>query len=231
MKIEDDPDYHQELINNIIKFYGFDAVRDGIHMSDLTQCITMSFWNKIGKIDPDPDSILFWLVGIGLEKALVTGKPKVIPKATDGIYSSPDISINRNLGEIKTTRMGLVKGEPKFGWPQEWIRRIMGYCYTYGVLEYRLGTLFIIPAKLVAKRFTFTKDELIHFWDTYIIPRRDALVEALEQQKAPEPFKYNESYECKNCQYLTMCEGITIAGNFVPANLDTVSENIMLGDD
>ena len=68
----------------------------------------------------------------------------------------------------------------------------------------------MIPAELQVVDFEFDVGELKEFWNDFILPRRDALIEALESGMPPTPYKYNEDYECKNCETALMCENAVL---------------------
>ena len=203
---------HDYIINNL-RHYIFSKPREGIHVSDLTRCLTKTFWTKISPqlndLIPEKD-MMFMLAGIALEDAL-TGhltheQEDSIEK--DGVIMSPDLVVDASeYDEIKTTRMYRGSdGRPKYGYPIEWLRRISAYCSIIGKDEYTLTILYIIPADLVTAKFTFSMTELEQFWNGFIIPRKEALERSLESNKPPEPFTYNDDWECGRCSSRILCE-------------------------
>ena len=223
MEISDFPEALEELETNIKSYFHYDEVRDGIHLSDLTHCITRTFWDKMSFSPPEGQGLWMMMAGTLIEKALLMQEQESI--SMDGIIASPDYRFEAfdGFGELKTTRMGLKSGEPKFGWPIEWVRRMKGYCFMTGRDWWILITLFLIPATPIAKKFQFDQDELDDFWQGYIIPRRDALREAFDAREQgnlspPQPFAFNESYECTQyggCPRLILCEAAKNSGNFI----------------
>ncbi|KKL49754.1 hypothetical protein LCGC14_2312350 [marine sediment metagenome] len=258
MKVTPNPERRAKLLDNARSVSNVDTQREGIHLSDLTQCVTKSFWSKYGKHkEKTPDkTVMFFLIGLGLEKMLrgikdcpcieaskaetekvtctpcrlfpphsktcivakcVDGKVPVEapePDEKDGILYSPDHWDDEfnMFDEMKSTRMGWKKDatEPSKGWPIEWVRRIMGYCYATGTTKWGLDVFLVIPAELQVVDFEFSVEELEEFWLGFIIPRKWALIEALESGVPPTPYEYNEDYECKNCEAALMCENAVL---------------------
>ena len=255
MKVTPNPERRAKLLDNARSVSNVDTQREGIHLSDLTRCVTKSFWTMYGKHkEKTPDkTVLFFLIGLGLEKMLrgTTACPcftdptilfeklcvqcafiqghsdncskcvdgKVLVKAPepgikDGVQFSPDHYDPEfeMFDEMKSTRMGWKKDatEPSKGWPIEWVRRIMGYCYATKTTKWGLDVFLVIPADLQVVDFEFDVEELEDFWLRFIIPRKFALLEALESGVPPTPYEYNEDYECKNCKVALMCENAVL---------------------
>ena len=79
----------------------------------------------------------------------------------------------------------------------------------------------IIQAEIYSKEFQFTDDELNDFWNNYVIPRKLALLESYKANLVPEPFKYNEDWECTNCPFMMHCTTLQSAGSgYVSKHLD-----------
>ena len=209
----------REFLDRLKKLYGFTQHREGIHLSDLTRCITKSFFHKDSpKIEPGDIETLYWVVGIGLENALNYNETSPQGQTKDGVIGTPDTFIysTKDWGEVKTTRMSFdTDGNPKHGWPDEWVKRIKGYCFLMGCHTYTLIVIPIIRASLVTKVFTFDTSEIVSHWLDYIIPRRDVLKQALAEGIPPKPFAFNESWECKHCEYITLCNAFSIGNKYI----------------
>ena len=224
MEIKPNPERYAKLIANIKEVSGIGEVREGIHLSDLTRCITKSFWDKYGKqkMEVSDQTALYFLMGFGLEKMLRGNIPAPQPGVCDDVHYSPDHLDDefKIFDEIKSTRMGWKKDgdEPSKGWPQEWIRRAMGYCYATKTTTWGYDVFLIIPAELKVMDFTFELGELQEFWEEYIIPRRDELVKALETGIAPEAFSFNDDWECDRCEHLLLCENAKAMAGIMEAN-------------
>jgi len=216
MKVTPNPERRAKLLDNARSVSNVDTQREGIHLSDLTRCVTKSFWTMYGKYkEKTPDkTVMFFLIGLGLEKMLRGNMPGPPTGERDGVLYSPDHWDDEfdMFDEMKSTRMGWKKDatEPSKGWPIEWVRRIMGYCYATGSTKWGLDVFLVIPAELQVVDFEFEVEELEDFWLRFIIPRKFALIEALESGVPPTPYEYNEDYECKNCEAALMCENAVL---------------------
>ena len=137
MKVTPNPERRAKLLDNARSVSNVDTQREGIHLSDLTRCVTKSFWTKYGKHkEKTPDkTVMFFLIGLGLEKMLRGNMPVPPTGEKDGVLYSPDHWDDEfdMFDEIKSTRMGWKKDatEPSKGWPIEWVRRIMGVLLCY----------------------------------------------------------------------------------------------------
>lgn len=213
MEVQPDPARRQKLIDNAREVSGLNEERTGTHLSDLTICITKTFWRKFNKqqsMGTNDQTVLYFLIGLGLEKMLRGSEPTPPSKEKDGVWYTPDHFDKEfdMFDEIKSTRMGWIKDgdEPSKGWPEEWIRRMKGYCYAEDVTKWGLDVFLVIPAALHALDFTFDPAELSTFWHEYVLPRKAILEQALEDGVPPKAFKYNDEWECKNCDALLLCE-------------------------
>ncbi len=234
MKIEEDQDIVDEFMQHLKDLYiPTSTDRSGIevvHISALVRCITQIFWNKyIPGTPPSDQTLLYWITGSGFEEALAGNVSHLmadISDQQDDIYGTPDYESEKlsAWAEIKSTRQwwDQKEGKPKYGWSKQWIRAMLGYCKIKKVTEWRLASLFLLPAMLVGRRFIFTQSEVEEFWKNFFLFRKDALLAAIaETEKAggmrpPEPFKYNDSWECQRCPHQILCESMRLAKSFVP---------------
>ena len=194
----------------------------GIHVSDLTSCITRSYWNKKSESQAADDATLMrWFIGVAVEEKLSLGKTQ-IPKLVDNIWASPDLELPTMFVEIKTTRVSIVEDGLKYGWPLEWIRRMMTYCWIHEKLEWYLVVVGLIQAKMLVKKFSWTREELYDFWTQFILVRRNVLQQAVTESIPPEPFAWNESWECEGCQYKLICTGVKQYGEYIKRGDETL---------
>ncbi len=205
---------------------------DEVHLSDMDGCITRKFHEKVshgtvGKIDDK--GVLYMLTGVGFEMYLtglvshMSGQSRIyqgIPMTADYIKKSGDPA------EIKTTRMypdSNIGLPARNGLPEFWLRRLKGYTIGHGLDHYSLAILYISAASLVGLKFTFDDDELMDFDDEMLLPRAEALRFALDEfkrtgiRKPPEPFAYNDAWECLKCPFNMLCAGTQMTGDFIPS--------------
>ena len=212
---------------------------DSVHLSDLDLCITRKFWEKVissagEPVKVDNKSILYMLTGVGFEMFLTgtvshttVGMSKVYEHFGTEIAMTPDFySKQDDLVEIKTTRMypNNTDGAPaKHGFPKSWERRMMGYSIGFGLDPYGLAILYIGAATLVGFRFQWEDHEPGDYEIESLLPRAKALQEALENFKAtgdrlpPEPFAYNDDWECIKCPFNMLCAATQQTGKFLPS--------------
>lgn len=238
MKYKENPELNQHYLDQIASNFTEDRGKD-VHVSDLTRCITRTYWGRTEANKLDAETSLYFLTGVGFEgyltRSLDTNSEEPVP-GLDGIIGTPDderLSDDENdegmysiIGytEIKSTRMSIKNGEPSKGFPPEWIIRMMAYAHMHGVVEWDLTILYIIAAKLSTHTFTWEPEELEHFWNNYILPRRDALVQAMDTGISPHPFEYNNDWECGKCPFNMNCQIDIMADNFHPRVVETDKE-------
>lgn len=241
MDIKEDQEIVDEFMDHLKGLYlpiqqgkGRADIED-IHVSGLVRCITQTFWNKyIPGTPPSDQTLLHWISGTGFEEALAGNVSHLTPDTSDhhdDIYGTPDYKSDRlsAWAEIKSTRQwwDQGKGEPKFGWSKHWIRAILAYCKIKKVTEWRLASLFLLPAILVGRKFVFTQSEIDEFWNNFFLPRKQALLAAIEEtekangMRPPDPFKYNDSWECQRCPHQILCESMRVAKSFIPKTVHT----------
>ena len=237
MRVEFDPEFQAEILARIKRKYDlFDSRRPGLHQSDLGYCITQTYWKRHSPNQITDYNAALFAVGLALEEVLLENSDdshRPGPVTLDGIEVSPDhvTAFARALGELKSARISIPDGalEPKNGWPQGWIRQMKSYAYVQragywpGIdttAPYRLAVFLVIAAKVEARKFTFTDQELDEHW-AWMLSRKAALEQAEAEGKPPEPYAYVESqkqddWECVRCQFPTMCDAMLVVQNFVP---------------
>lgn len=144
----------------------------------------------------------------------------------EGLHFSPDYTTTLIAGEmdLKTTRMGigddgrpatLKDGSRPQGFPDGWLKQFMGYAHRLGAqpadsytpydyVDYNVGILYVIQAQLVAGTIRFAWDD-VELNMAHHLHRASILEDQLAQGTPPQPFLYNEAWECKNCPYLNRC--------------------------
>ena len=172
-----------------------------IHLSDLTRCITRTFFDKDrvsrnqGNVRANASMIdergaLYMYIGVLGEKAVEELAPSTETVEVHRITATPDWELKDGFVELKTTRIYISKKNdmPSKGWSHEWLRRIAGYAYMFRQNTWKLGLLLVIPGDLKVYDFYFTADELENFWSSYILPRRDVLEEAIDNRQPAKAY-------------------------------------------
>jgi hypothetical protein len=235
--VEDDPELRAEMLGRIkSKFNLFNSKREGLHHSDLTYCITKTYWKgNIGSKPTDHEALLF-AVGLALEQVILEDfdsnhRPPSVQ--VDGVWLSPDhvTLLSKGLTELKSSRISIPKNElnPKNGWPEGWIKQMKGYKYAEltgafkDIVEpsdyYRIAAYLVIPAELHGRKFIFTSDELTEHWAS-IMENKWYLEQAQEQGVPPEPYAFvssrkHDDWQCRNCSFQMHCSATYSAGTFV----------------
>ena len=216
MEIVDSPELRTEIIKRIAKKFNIggsdEERRENIHASDLIYCLTLSYWKKMtSKLQLHTEKkVLQFAAGLGLEEVLLEdddSNNRPAPLEVDGIILSADYEYEGRVGELKTTRAYFNKeGEPSKGYSKGWLKQMAAYAYAHKTQEYYLAVFQIIQAEIFAKKVTFEEQELLDFWNGFMLPRKKALEDALAEGKPPQPFAYNAMWECKNCPMSMTCE-------------------------
>lgn len=187
--------------------------RSGMHPSvtDLIYCLTKGFFSQYQPIVHNPQTKMFFITGLGLERALLAKrKEQALYGEFEGIHYHVD-SKDDTLIELKSTRMSQKVLEER-GFPDNWLVQTKSYCKAVGVNKVDLAVIFLIPAKLEVYHITYEDWELDENW-ALMKARRDRWNQAVAEGVPPEPFKWNQEYECKDCQYSMTCR---VLSNKVP---------------
>jgi len=184
--------------------------RTGQHPSvtDLLRCLTQSWWDAHRKLEHGKKKEVFFLIGIGLERSILAAR-KQNPTAgeTEGIYWHVDDN-DDGLIEVKSFRGNIRKVELPdggFALPDYYVEQVKSYCVMLGVSSVDLGIIYIIPAEFEVYHIEFEAMELA-FHRRWLHSRRDVWNQAEAIGKAPESYKHNKDWECKDCQYKLLCE-------------------------
>jgi hypothetical protein len=195
-----------------------------IHMSDLTKCITRVFYDRNNPRafadGLDDNGVVRVALGLAWEQFLagtvshMTGDRFEV----EGVLFNIDLELSELSIELKTTAMYINKdGEPQAPkavgggtkWPVEWKRRIMGYMYATSKQSFGLAIMQTMSRSLHGTFAASSLNNITEFWQEFFIPRRDALMEAFVEKKPPQPFGYNDNYECERCPYQMYCQALS----------------------
>lgn len=215
------------------------------HVTELIYCLTKSYLNRYDPIGESDETITIFLLGTLLERILLQKEKYHISDIVDGISFETDFiaSYNDIPGELKSTRIS-AKRDP-IALPLNWKRQVL--CYMYTLLKLNIIKLddegyavfsFVIfhlmgkynPPFPLLKTWKVRADIslVLKNW-IWIEERRDVFNDAIATQTIPEPFQYNEDYECEHCPYLNYyCRGREAELKFMErANLTQAEVNTM----
>lgn len=181
---------------------------DSIHATDTLLCMRKAYWDKVNPLDPTPEESMYFLLGLGLQKALY-GDTENSLKVNGVMYSPDAVSIDGCPIELKTTRMSAKNLREKWP-PKHWLDQIAAYCYALGVhtgLDITTGYLMVIPV-IKPEVLTLT----IRFNDSHIAgvgqmveDRGLMLTNAIFKKAVPPMVDASGRWECKNCRYYVRC--------------------------
>lgn len=192
--------------------------RTGVHQSDLVYCLNKQALRKLKPLPNTDEEVLIFSIGWATQRWL-TGQAEDEPeKEVDGITVTLDALIDDVPWELKATYQSAGKAIEE---NIHWLRQIMSQCYVTGTTAAYLSRFEIMgdwkwvfgkkEEKAVAKRPTlhcfrleFSKAELAHFWQGFMIPRRGLYVQILETGKLLPPaiaLASGQEWECGWCAY------------------------------
>lgn len=220
MKFTRNDQLAEELLKKIAKSQqGEDRTFKHPSVTDLIGCLTKSFLNMHAPVEESAQTNLYYLIGLGVEKALIGGLQHTETAGEyDGIFYHLD-SLDAGSGEgswfeLKTTRISpdATKNNPLSGVERYLapghgfgLNQILAYAKTQGLTELDFGIVYLIQAKFEVWRISFTQEEIDLHWE-WMQLRRDVFKEAMETGEAPESFAFNQPWECLKCQYQLLCE-------------------------
>lgn len=228
MIVEPAPHLHRQVIELLKEEHHLTDTRTGMHVSDLTHCLTKSYWNRVDPVQPGDDEVVLWSVGWALERVLIS-RLHVEPITVDGITGTPDFQLDGVPADLKSTRMApsssagcAVCGEPYVGHtkgknghvyekapaipfqlPETWKRQFMSYCWMVGSTKFVVVIVHIIPATVQVLELRFTEGELEENWQ-WMVDRSNVL-ESMFAAQDPMPFQWNEPWECERCAHSLKC--------------------------
>lgn len=131
MIITEDPALRTQALAALANEYNMASHRPGLHQSELSYCLTKSFWDRTSPLPLTEKEILLFSIGFGMERVILAREE--IPKELilDGISCSLDTISLFGPADLKTTRMRAKgrKGEDGFQPPDGWKRQFMAYRY------------------------------------------------------------------------------------------------------
>ena len=229
----------RELLDRLARKYV--KPREGIHVSDLTRCLTMNHWSRVFPQDTVPDqTLMYFAAGWGLEEVLLSDGEGSQPETLywEGIHLTRDyITLQGHGLDLKTTRMSPAdNGEPKRGWPDTWMRQLKSYSYVETMMKYgdipadgatyAVAIFYIIQGQLAVIDLHFSFEELMENWDWIQerkrheeIARQEFERNSMDLTLFATPYNWNEPWECKTCRFKQYCElwAEAHAGSYDPA--------------
>lgn len=208
MQITPDPDLRQAALDALRKEYGLTQHRSGLHQSELSYCLTKSYWDRSEYYSPPTEHELkLFTIGFALERVMLRPHEEQPPEIViDGISMSLDTINLFGPADLKSTRMSPNgrKGEDGFQFPNGWVKQFAAYCKALGILSFGVVVVHLIQPEIAAWRIQFTQEELDDHWG-WLLDRSNQL-ESMLNSRNPAPFETNEEYECAGCRYKLLCE-------------------------
>ena len=191
-----------QLLNELMEEIK-DPSRGHPSVTDLIYCLTKSYYRlEYPDFAPSRKTKLFFVIGLGLEKALLRDSKH--PK--EGIYESVYYHIDSldylNVTELKSTR---AKQRTPDEFPGKWLQQHMSYCKTQGVTMGDFAVIYPIPPELICWTVSYTQNEIDANW-LWVQERKAIWDKAQQDKEVPTPFKYNEDWECVSCEFLMLCQ-------------------------
>lgn len=193
-------------------------------VSGMIYCLTKTFYEN-EMVTPNVDGslpshrnerqLLLFASGLGLEKVLLAGKQVSASGVYEGIsWHADHIGNDNSFYEIKSTR----KRTPREDETAEldilsegWRKQILAYFKVSGLISGRLAVLHLMGdykppfPQLRVYEMQASQDEIDDNW-AWILSRARLYEQFVESGQPPEPFKYNEPWECENCNWKALCE-------------------------
>lgn len=210
----------EELLRKIAKSQqGEDRTFQHPSVTDLIQCLTKSFYNMQEPVEESAQTNLYYLIGLGVEKALIGGLQHTKANGEfEGVFYHLDSldagSAEGGWFELKTTRISpdATKNNPLSGIERYLapghgfgLNQILAYAKTQNLRELDFGIVYLIQAKFEVWRVSFTQEEIDTHWEWMQI-RKGVFNKAMEDNWPPEQYQWNQDWECKNCSYVLRCE-------------------------
>lgn len=177
------------------------------HLTELIYCLTRAYWqsrDKGNKISFTKKIRLMFAIGVALEDVMLRPVGDAVPGTFEGVQFEMDaVTKVGDLVEFKSTRMGVKRLTEDF--PINYYRQLLGYMKFHGVLKAKFVVMFIIPPELVTWEAEVTQEELDRNWN-WLVDRRDLRNRFVESGEIPQPFTFNEGYECKGCAFKLLCD-------------------------
>ena len=192
-----------------------DETRTQLSVTSLIYCLTKTFYNRemgLGaNIAPSREQTLLFSTGLGLEDVLLKDRKFTVKGVHEGIAYHVD-SIGKDydqLTEFKSTRLSSKKTPDDFS--NSWLRQYKSYLKAEGktgghyIVIHLMGNYAPPFPDLRAYEIEFTQEEIDENWN-WIKGRQATYLDHVERKAVPEPFKFNEDWECTNCEFLGLCK-------------------------
>ena len=223
MIITEDRELRGQMLDILKTEYALEGGRTGIHVSDLTHCLTRTYWDKT---DPQPLSdteVGLFSIGWGMERSMIS-RMHVEPFEVDGITMSLDFRLpDGTIADLKTTRLSPRgrKDQDGFQMPEGWLRQFAAYRYGWNALSEREVTypklalerpaydfgvvvVHLIQPEITCWRVEWTPQELNNAWAD-LQDRANAL-ESMLNSNDPQPYQHRlGDWECTGCSRALAC--------------------------
>lgn len=193
-------------------------------VSGMIYCLTKTYYEN-EMVVPETDGsipahrnerqLLLFATGLGLEKVLLAGQQVSAKGEYQGIsWHADHIGSDSSFYEIKSTR----KRTPREDETAEldilsegWKKQILAYFKVSGLASGKLAVLHLMGdykppfPQMRVYEMQASQTEIDDNW-AWILSRAALYKGFVETSQPPEPFKYNESWECGNCNWKILCE-------------------------
>ncbi len=214
MKLTEDQEFNQVILDALLeKMLGRYGDRERWtplerpHLSELLYCLTKSYWqarDKSGTVSFSTKTRVMFALGVALEDIMMRPVGDSEVGTFEGVQFEMDaVTTKGEKVEYKSKRMGVKRFTEDF--PIGYYRQVLGYMKMHGVLKAKFVVIFIIPAELITWEVEVSQEELDKNWE-WIKNRRDLRNRFVESREIPQPFTFNEEYECKGCNFRLLCD-------------------------
>lgn len=182
-------------------------------VTGMIKCLTKTFYENYyttgGGKAPDRGTLLLFGTGLALEHVMLNDMQRTEGGIFEGIaYHMDHFGSETDFIEFKSTRLS-TKSAPE-NYSLQWKRQWMAYAKVKGITSGRFVALHLMGnyappfPDLVAWDVECSAEEIDLNWQ-WMELRRDTYLEHVAAGEAPEPFKYNEDWECERCPWLMIC--------------------------
>ncbi len=219
MKFTANPALRTEALNLIREEYGMNVRRPGVHQSELSHCLTLSYYDRTEPLALTDREAMLFAIGFAAERVMLR-LGEVQPEAieVDGITMSLDsINLLSSPFDLKTSRLRAAgrKGEGGFQAPLGWVRQFASYLVALNSLTdterltFSAVVMHLVEPELTAWNLEYTHNELAEHWGW--LTTRHSQLDSMFASGNPMPFTSNEEWECgtgtdHQCRYLYRCQ-------------------------
>lgn len=167
MIITEDPALRTQALAALQVEYGMTSHRPGLHQSELSYCLTKSFWDRTAPLPLTEKEIVLFAIGFAAERVMLSREETPKELILDGISCSLDTISLFGPADLKTTRMRAKgrKGEDGFQPPEGWRHQFMAYRYALNriTIEAKMAALKLEQEVDFYGRYQFRQD-VIDLW-------------------------------------------------------------------